>query len=148
MLLCGAAWLLPGAGHFLLGQTRKAVVFGVVLLAMYAIGLKFGGRLFPFEASEPLVLLAAVAQWAAMIPRLVAGWTGLGQGVVTAATYEYGNTFLIVAGLLNMLVILDAFDRVTGRKRDGIEGARAARGNGAPQASALGGVQGTPPIKN
>jgi len=31
-------------------------------------------------------------------------------------TYEYGNTFLIVAGLLNLLVVCDAWDLVTGRK--------------------------------
>jgi hypothetical protein len=31
-------------------------------------------------------------------------------------TYEYGNTFLIVAGLLNLLVVCDAWDFVTGRK--------------------------------
>jgi hypothetical protein len=40
----------------------------------------------------------------------------LGQGVVTAATYEYGNTFLIVSGLLNMLVVIDAYDVRRGRK--------------------------------
>ena len=38
------------------------------------------------------------------------------DGTVTAATYEYGNCFLIVAGLLNFLVILDAFDIAKGRK--------------------------------
>ncbi len=31
------------------------------------------------------------------------------------ATYEYGNTFLIVAGLLNMLVVIDAYDVALGR---------------------------------
>jgi hypothetical protein len=36
--------------------------------------------------------------------------------VVTSATYEYGNTFMIVAGLLNFLVMLDAFDIGMGRK--------------------------------
>ena len=41
---------------------------------------------------------------------------GLGKGVVTAASYDYGNTFLIVAGLLNMLVVLDAYDIALGRK--------------------------------
>jgi hypothetical protein len=41
---------------------------------------------------------------------------GMGSGVVTAATYEYGNTFLIAAGLLNYLVIIDAFDVASGRK--------------------------------
>ena len=35
---------------------------------------------------------------------------------MTAASYEYGNTFLIVAGLLNMLVVLDAYDIALGRK--------------------------------
>jgi hypothetical protein len=33
-----------------------------------------------------------------------------------ASTYEYGNTFLIVAGLLNFLVMLDAYDIAVGRK--------------------------------
>ena len=40
----------------------------------------------------------------------------LGAGLVTAATYEYGNTFLMTTGLLNFLVILDAFDIAIGRK--------------------------------
>ena len=40
--------------------------------------------------------------------------SGPGQGVVTAASYEYGNTFLIVSGLLNMLVALDAYDVALG----------------------------------
>ena len=31
-------------------------------------------------------------------------------------TYEYGNTFLLVAGLLNYLATLDAFDIAAGRK--------------------------------
>lgn len=32
------------------------------------------------------------------------------------ATYEYGNTFLLIAGLLNYLAMLDAFDISAGRK--------------------------------
>jgi hypothetical protein len=32
------------------------------------------------------------------------------------ATYEYGNTFLLIAGLLNYLCMLDAFDISAGRK--------------------------------
>ena len=41
---------------------------------------------------------------------------GHGAGQVTAITYEYGNAFAIVAGLLNMLVVLDAWDIAEGRK--------------------------------
>ena len=47
---------------------------------------------------------------------MLARAVGAGAGEVTATTYEYGNTFLIVAGLLNFLVILDAFDIAMGRK--------------------------------
>ena len=44
------------------------------------------------------------------------GWSAPADGTVTAVTYEYGNCFLIVAGLLNSLVVLDAFDIAMGRK--------------------------------
>ena len=113
---CGAAWLIPGAGHFLQGQSQKAAIFFLVLIAMFAFGLSFGGRLFPFQISEPLVFLAAAAEWALGGPRVLAAMAGWGPGEVVAATYEYGNTFLIVGGLLNALVVLDALDLASGRK--------------------------------
>ena len=72
--------------------------------------------MFPIGTSEPLVTLAALAQWGVFGPRLIARASGLGAGDVVAAAYEYGNTFLIVAGLLNLLVALDAWDRALGRR--------------------------------
>src|SRR6187401_1963911 len=104
------AWLVPGAGHFLAGQTRKAAIFFVVLTAMFVLGLLFSGQLFAFDMSDPLVFLAALAQWALGGPRLLAALAGGGRGDVVAVTYEYGNTFFIVAGLLNSLIVLDAMD--------------------------------------
>ena len=114
--LCVLTILVPGVGHFLVGQTRKAAIFFVVLITMFAIGLAFGGRLLPFTTDEPLVFLGAAAQWVLLLPRVLAGLAGLGAGDVVAVTYEYGNTFLMTAGLLNFLVILDAFDIAMGRK--------------------------------
>jgi hypothetical protein len=83
---------------------------------MFAFGLWLEGRLFPFEVSQPLVALAAVADIGIGLPYLVAKAVGVGAGRVVAITYEYGNTFVIAAGLLNMLVVLDAFDIAKGRK--------------------------------
>src|ERR1043166_3506638 len=76
------AWLVPGGGHFLAGDGRKAVIFFVVLTSMYAIGLSLGGRLFPFQWSEPLVFLSALAQWTLGLPRLTALVGSFGQGDV------------------------------------------------------------------
>jgi hypothetical protein len=114
-LLC--AWFVPGAGHAMHKQTRKAAIFGGVLIGMFVIGLASSGRLFPFDTSEPLVLLAAGAEWMVGLPRLMAALGGWGRGVVTAIGFEYGNTFLITAGLLNVLVALDAYDWARGRKK-------------------------------
>ena len=112
-----AAWLVPGAGHFLTGERRKAAIFFVVLNLMFAIGLMFRGEFFALDRSDLLVLLGGLAQWAMGAPRLIAGLAGAGSGDVIAATYEAGNTFLIVSGLLNMLVALDAYDLARGVKR-------------------------------
>jgi hypothetical protein len=111
-----AAWLVPGAGHFWLGRRQKAAVFFGALVAMFVIGLVLEGRLFPFESSEPLVFLEAVANIGLGGPWILARMADAGQGTVTAVTYEYGNAFLLVAGLLNFLVILDVFDIAKGRK--------------------------------
>jgi hypothetical protein len=113
---CVAAWALPGAGHLLVRKPQKAAVFFVALLGMFAIGLLLKGRLFPFDLSEPLVALAALANLGLGLPWIVARAADMGTGTVTAVTYEYGNTFMIVAGLLNFLVVLDAFDVAVGRK--------------------------------
>ncbi|HJU44927.1 MAG TPA: DUF6677 family protein [Vicinamibacterales bacterium] len=114
--VCVVSWLVPGAGHLMLGRRQKAIIFFVALTAMFAIGLALEGRLAAFDFSDPLVGLAAVANLGMGIPYFIARFLDLGQGLVTAASYEYGNTFLIVSGLLNMLVAIDAYDVRLGRK--------------------------------
>ncbi len=115
-LVCAAAWAVPGGGHLWLGRRQKGLIFLLALPLMFACGLWLEGRLFPFEPTQPLVALAAIADVGVGIPYLIAKSIGTGAGRVVAPSYEYGNAFLIVAGLLNMLVVLDAFDIAQGRK--------------------------------
>jgi hypothetical protein len=115
-LICGGAWLIPGAGHLWQGRYQKGLVFLVALPLMFACGLWLDGRLFPFELSQPLVALAAIADLGVGLPYFIAKAIGAGAGRVVSITYEYGNAFVIVAGLLNMLVVLDAYDIAQGRK--------------------------------
>jgi hypothetical protein len=113
--VCAAALLVPGLGHLWLGR-RKGLIFFIVLPAMFVLGLFLEGRIFPVEFSQPLVALAALANMGIGLPYILARVMGYGAGNVIAVTYEYGNTFLIVAGLLNTLVVIDAFDIAMGRK--------------------------------
>jgi len=116
VLLCLAAWAVPGAGHLWQGRRFKGLSFLIAIPLMFAIGLAIDGRLFPFDFSEPLVTLAAIAHLGIGVPYFIASALGLGAGDVRAIGYEYGNAFLIVAGLLNLLVVIDAYDIALGRK--------------------------------
>ena len=110
------AWAVPGLGHLWLGRRQKGVVFLVALVTMFAFGLWLQGRLFPFQLGEPLVALMAFADLGMGLPYFIAKVLGVDRGNVVVITYDYGNAFIIVAGLLNMLVVLDAFDIAQGRK--------------------------------
>ena len=114
--ICAVAWAWPGAGHLWLGRSTKGIVFLAALPLMFAIGLGLDGELFAIDPSQPLVALAGLADLGIGVPYLLARALGAGGGDVAARTSEYGNTFLIVSGLLNALVVLDACDIAQGRK--------------------------------
>ena len=116
LLVCALAWLIPGAGHLLLGRRQKGLIFLVALPLMFLTGLWLEGRLFPLELSDPLVFLGAIADRGIGVAFFIARAMDAGLGTVIAPSYEYGNTFLMTAGLLNFLVIIDAFDVAKGRK--------------------------------
>lgn len=115
-LLCLAAWAVPGAGHLWLGRRFKGVSFLIAIPLMFAIGLAIDGQLFSFTLSDLLVGLAALAHLGIGLPYVIASALGYGVGDVRAVGYEYGNAFLIVAGLLNLLVVVDVYDIALGRK--------------------------------
>ena len=114
---CLLAWLLPGAGHFYLRRTRKGLLFLGAIGALFVLGLAMDSRLeMAVGLDDILASLFSLAQMAIGLPYLVARMLGYEAGSVTSVTFEYGNTFTAVAGLLNILVMLDAYDVAVGRK--------------------------------
>ena len=113
---CVSGWLVPGLGHFMLGRRVRGLIFFAVVTMMFVLGLYWGGELFELRGVDLLTLLAGLAELGVGLPYFVADLLGRGGGSVTSVTYEYGYTFLIVAGLLNMLIVLDVFDIALGRK--------------------------------
>ena len=116
LIAVGLAWAIPGSGHLWLGRRQKGLVFLAAIPLMFTLGLCLDGALAPFDAAQPLALMAAFADLGNGLPYVLVRVGGFGEGRVVAATFEYGNTFLIVSGLLNMLVCLDAYDVALGRK--------------------------------
>ena len=79
-LICAAAWLLPGLGHFWLGRRQKGITFLIALTLMFAFGLWLEGAIFPFQLSQPLVALGALADLGIGLPYIVARAIGAGAG--------------------------------------------------------------------
>jgi TM2 domain-containing membrane protein YozV len=111
------AYLVPGAGHLYLGRRGRAIAFFSIVVLMFALGLAVDGDLYTIGHSEGslLRLLAALGSMGSGILYFVAAGMGL-HGDVTSITYEHGTAFTITAGLMNLLLMLDAFDIAEGRK--------------------------------
>lgn len=114
---CLLGWLLPGAGHLFLRRTGKGLLFLGAIGALFVMGVAMDARLQLYIGfDDPLAFLRSLAQMALGVPYFAARALGFDAGLVTSVTHEYGNTFTEVGGLLNILVILDAFDTAMGRK--------------------------------
>ncbi len=109
------AWLVPGLGHFLLGRKgRAAIVFGAVLIS-FAIGLLMRGPMFqPTGTGDILTRLIAVAGFIGDIAAGVIYFFAIGLGYwppdQPTHTADYGSKFLVAAGLMNVLAMVDAYE--------------------------------------
>jgi hypothetical protein len=116
------AWAVPGLGHFLLKRWARGLLLGGAVWAMFVGGLLIGGHLFKMSGTDQglsglLQLLPMSANFGAGLLYIFCLLTNTGFAEhAQLVTYEYGNTFLLVAGLLNYLAMLDAFDIAAGRK--------------------------------
>jgi Family of unknown function (DUF6677) len=111
------AWVFPGLGHYYLGRRRTAAAFAVIVTLTFLAGLSFQGRLYSIEAGQPLTILATFAVYGSGLLNIFARFLSDNSGgTILAVTYEYGCAYLLTAGLMNLLLVLDAYDRATGRK--------------------------------
>jgi len=123
-----ASWLIPGAGHLVLGRFGRALLFFLTITGAFVIGLSLNGHLYWPTVAEPgstfhydlITVLWFFAEIGSGLCYVVSYALGLGLAPIAQAaaspTFEYGNTFMFLAGLLNYLVIHDAFDIGAGRK--------------------------------
>ncbi|HKP38169.1 MAG TPA: DUF6677 family protein [Pyrinomonadaceae bacterium] len=116
------AWAVPGAGHLLERRWLRAALLGGAVWIMFLMGLWLGGHLFTVTGKEEgfgvlLQLLPMVGNIGTGLLYIICWMANIGFAEkAQLVTYEYGNTFLLVAGLLNYLAMLDAFDIAAGRK--------------------------------
>lgn len=110
------AWLLPGAGHVYLRRWGRGLLFLALVLAAMSIGVGLEGKLWRIVPGQPLSYLGTFACVGLGIPYFVLRFLLGYDGNVLSQGYEYGAAFLLTAGLMNLLLILDAWDLAKGLK--------------------------------
>jgi len=110
-----AGWLVPGAGHFLLGKWGRGALLSVSILSMFSLGIAMQGRLYggAHDILEMLGLAGDLGNGFLYFVGRIAGW---GADQVQVTTADYGTRFIVVAGLLNVISAVDAHNLRTGRK--------------------------------
>jgi TM2 domain-containing membrane protein YozV len=110
-----AGWLVPGAGHFLLGKWGRGALLAASIISMFALGIAMQGKIYG-SAHDILGLLGLAGDLGNGLLYFVSRIAGLGADQVQVTTADYGRAFIVVAGLLNVIAAVDAHNLRTGRK--------------------------------
>jgi len=117
----GLGWLIPGAGHFLLKRPGRGVLLMASVLLMFLFGLMMRGAMFQPQSGDFLTTLintgGFIGDVASGILYLLSQWLGYAQIDLAGADHDYGTKFLVTAGLLNILAMVDTFD-IAARRKD------------------------------
>jgi hypothetical protein len=114
------AWLIPGGGHIMLHRKGRGFLLMFSVVSMFLFGLMTRGAFFTPQTGDLLTTViycgGFVANVLSGIPYFLADWLGYSQPDVAGLVHDYGTKFLVGAGLLNVLAMVDAFEIAAGRK--------------------------------
>lgn len=117
VLVLLAGWLVPGAGHLLLGKWIRASLLFASIVLMFSVGLALKGKVYSPNTGELLDILNFAGDLGAGGLYFLTRLFDLGMASVQVAVADYGTKFIVVAGLLNVIAAVDAHSLATGRKR-------------------------------
>jgi hypothetical protein len=105
------AFLVPGAGHFFLGRRARAVAFFAIVGFLFCVGLAVDGSLYVLGEArgQLLTVVASLGSMGSGLLYLLGRKFGP-EGSILTPMYEYGRTFTLTAGLMNLLLVLDCWD--------------------------------------
>jgi hypothetical protein len=107
------AWILPGLGHIYLGLRRQGMIHLVVIGATFWGGVALGGVQNTVKPKERTAWFMAQLS-TGVFAGAALGWSRALEGstpAYTRTTEDVAIVYTGVAGLLNLLVILDALVR-------------------------------------
>jgi hypothetical protein len=109
-------WLVPGGGHFLHKRWGRGALLAISVTSMFVMGLLMQGKVYSANFGDILDVLGFVGDLGAGSLYLLTRAFDWGHGSINLATADYGTKYIIVAGLLNVISAVDAYDIAIGKK--------------------------------
>ncbi len=110
-------WLIPGAGHLIQKRWIRGLLLMVSIVTMFVLGVLMDGHIYRPNGGDILDILGFVGDVGAGGLYIVSLARDLAQDAIAAhATADYGNKYIIVAGLLNFISVADAYHIAIGKK--------------------------------
>lgn len=110
-------WLIPGAGHIIQKRWIRGALLFISIVALFLLGLAMQGRIYHANGGDILDILGFVGDLGAGALYILTLANDWGQGAIAFATADYGTKFMIVAGLLNLIAVADAYHIAIGKKQ-------------------------------
>jgi len=114
--LCGAAWMVPGLGHWLLGRKWRALILFSAIVTMFLMGIAMQGEFFTTDSGSYLQTLGYFGELCVGLAMPAARFFGYAGGNPLFVSADFGTAYLVAAGMLNTLSVLDTYDIAMGRK--------------------------------
>ena len=115
-----AAWVVPGGGHFLQKKTGRGVLILASVGLMFLFGMFMRGMMFTPEKGDILTTLINYGGFLCDLAPgafyFAASMFGYAAPDMAGDVHDYGTKFLVTAGLLNILAIVDAYEIAAERK--------------------------------
>src|SRR5215813_7634221 len=102
-------WLIPGAGHLIQKRWIRGVLLMASVVTMFVLGLAMQGRVYQPNGGDILDILGFIGDVGAGGLYILSRINDWGHVVVAHATADYGNKYIIVAGLMNFICVADAY---------------------------------------
>ncbi len=109
-------WLIPGAGHLIQKRWGRGLLLMASIFAMFVLGVLMEGKVYSFNTGDILDMLGFIGDLGAGGLYIVTRTMDWGQGAIARATADYGTKYIIVAGLLNVIAVVDAYHIAIGKK--------------------------------
>jgi hypothetical protein len=111
-----AAWLVPGLGHIIQKRYIRGVLLMAAIFTMFFAGLGMQGKVYSFNTGDLLDILGFVGDIGVGALYFIAKIMDWGIGNIHRAVADYGTKYIVVAGLLNIVAIVDAYHIAIGKK--------------------------------